>query len=179
MKKIILLLVASLLLVGCSSTTITKVSLNEIPKIEKDDYIIIAFEGYNIDTDIRQEAEVGSYLEIEDIIKNHCKKRNNKAYYTAGYQRQRLDKIYYSYGSGFIATGQRYWCAKTLKDAKKLYKEYLRNPPDEYLSGNQQKFAKNSLHWIKNNQPEKIREELNLMTHYAGIAELSPIDTVD
>ena len=73
MKKIILLLVASLLLVGCSSTTITKVSLNEIPKIEKDDYIIIAFEGYNIDTDIRQEAEVGSYLEIEDIIKNHCK----------------------------------------------------------------------------------------------------------
>ena len=175
MKKIILLLVASLLLVGCSSTTITKVSLNEIPRIEKDDYIIIAFKGYNINTDIRQEAEVGSYVEIEDIIKNHCKKRNNKAYYTTHY----LDKIYYPYGSGFKATGQRYWCAKTRKDAKKLYKEYLRNPPDEYLSGNQQKFAKKSLYWIKNNQPEKIREELNHMTYNAEIAELSPIDTVN
>ena len=35
MKKIILLLVASLLLVGCSSTTITKVSLNEIHRVLK------------------------------------------------------------------------------------------------------------------------------------------------
>jgi|TARA_B100001964_G_scaffold89338_1_gene100390 hypothetical protein len=170
MKIIILVLVANLLLVECSSTLITKVSLNEIPRIEKDDYIIIAFEGYNIDTDIKQEAEVGSYVEIEDIIKNHCKKRNNKAYYTTHY----LDKIYYSYEPGFKATGQRYWCAKTLEDAKKLYKEYLRNPPDEYLSGNQRKFAKKSLYWIKNNQLENIREELNHMTYYAKIAELSP-----
>ena len=170
MKIIILLLVANLLLVGCSSTTISKVSLNEIPRIEKDDYIIIAFEGYNIDTDIKQEVDVGSYVEIEDIIINHCKKRNNRAYYTTHY----LDKIYYPYEPGFKATGQRYWCAKSLGDAKKLYKEYLRNPPDKYLSGNQKKFAKKSLYWIKNNQLENIREELNHMTYYAKIAELSP-----
>ena len=179
MKKIILLLVASLFLVGCSTTPTVKVNLNEIPRIEKDDYIIIAFEGYNKGTELTQEAEViqkvegVSYIEIEKIIKDHCKKRNNKAYYTTHYR----DKVYYPYGSGFEAVGQRYWCAKTRKDAKELYKKYLKNPPDEYLSQNQKRFAERSLYWIKTNKPERITEALNDMTYYAHIAEFSPIDT--
>ena len=72
MKKFLGILVLGYLLVGCATTERIKVSLDEIPRIEKDDYIIIAFEGYNIDTDIKQEVDVGSYVEIEDIIINHC-----------------------------------------------------------------------------------------------------------
>ena len=47
MKKFLGILVLGYLLVGCATTERIKVSLDEIPRIEKDDYIIIAFEGYD------------------------------------------------------------------------------------------------------------------------------------
>ena len=66
MKKFLGIVVMGYLLVGCATTETIKVRLDEIPRIEKDDYIIIAFEGY--DSEKRYEAEVTSYAKVEQII---------------------------------------------------------------------------------------------------------------
>ena len=172
MKKLLAILVLGYLLVGCATTETIKVSLDEIPRIEKDDYIIIAFEGY--DSEKRYEAEVVSYAKVEKIILGHCNKKGKKAYYTTHYR----DTVEYFYGSGLTAKGQRFWCAKTKKTATKLYRNYLKNPPDEYLSRNQMYFTKKSMYWLKNNRIDLIEEKLNYMTYTAGIAEYSPGSSV-
>ena len=73
MKKVLGILVLGCLLVGCETTETIKVSIDEIPRIEIGDYIIIAFEGY--DSEKIYEAEVASYAEVEKIILGHCNKK--------------------------------------------------------------------------------------------------------
>ena len=161
-------MVLGYLLVGCATTETIKVSLDEIPRIEKDDYIIIAFEGY--DSEKKYEAEVISYAKVEQIILGHCNKKAKKAYYTTHY----MDAVEYVYGSGLTAKGQRFWCAKTKKIATKLYRNYLKNPPDKYLSRNQIYFTKKSTYWLKKNRIDLIEAKLNYMTYITEIAEYSP-----
>jgi|TARA_B100001079_G_scaffold257619_1_gene255140 hypothetical protein len=168
MKKFLGILVLGYLLVGCATTERIKVSLDEIPRIEKDDYIIIAFEGY--DSEKIYEAEIDSYAKVEKIILGHCNKKGKKAYYTTHY----MDTVKYSYGSGLTAKGQRFWCAKTEEVATELYRNYLKNPPDEYLSRNQIYFTKKSMYWLKNNRIDRIEEKLNSMIYAAKITEYSP-----
>jgi len=164
MKKLLGIVALGLLLFGCSSLEVVNVNLDEIKKIKKEDYIIVAFESFHKSEDKQYKGIIDSYSQIENIITAYCKNKGKNTFGTSHYR----DMVTYTYGNNIKATGQRFWCAKNLAEARKLYQNFLKKP-DEYLSYNQEKFLKNSVKWLKNGNSGKIEEELNDLLYYSGL----------
>jgi len=164
MKKLLGIVALGLLLFGCSSLEVVNVNLDEIKKIKKEDYIIVAFESFHKSEDKQYKGIIDSYSQIENIITAYCKNKGKNTFGTSHYR----DMVTYTYGNNIKATGQRFWCAKNLAEARKLYQKFLKKP-DEYLSYNQEKFLKNSVKWLKNGNSGKIEEELNDLLYYSGL----------
>jgi hypothetical protein len=164
MKKILGIIVLSLLFSGCSSLEVVNVNLDEIKKIKKEDYIIVAFESFHKSEDKHYKGVIDNYSQIENTITAYCKNKGKNTFGTSHYR----DMVTYTYGNNIIATGQRFWCAKNLAEAGKLYQKFLKKP-DEYLSYNQERFLKNSVKWLKNGNSGKIEDELNDLLYYSGL----------
>ena len=160
MKKLLGIVVLGLILTSCSSSTIKKVSFDDIKKIKNKDYIIVAFSGYQRSTDTRFEAQINSYSNVERVINDHCKNEGKNSYKTNHIN----EHIEYIYGNGIVALGQKFWCAKNLKEAGNLYIRYLKDPPDIYLTRSQIKFKKDSIKWIKQGRTDLI--EMHIVYHY-------------
>jgi hypothetical protein len=166
-RSIIKFLLFVFCLNSCSSSSIIKkVSFDNIKKIKNKDYIIVAFSGYQKSTDIRFEAELTSYSAVEKIINDHCKKKGKNTYKTT----HSYEYVKYTYGNGIEAWGQRFWCAKNFNEAKNLYINYLKNPPDIYLSRSQIKFKKDSIKWIKKGRPDIIERDLVYYFERSGLS---------
>ena len=69
MKKLLAIVVLGLMLVGCASSTIKYVGFDEIKKIEKKNYMIVGFSGYQKDTDTIHKINEANYTSIEKSIK--------------------------------------------------------------------------------------------------------------
>jgi S1-C subfamily serine protease len=165
MKKFLAIMVLGLMLVGCASSTINYVSFDEIKKIEKKDYIIVGFSGYQRDTDTIYKINEANYSKYEKVINKYCKKKNKNTYVGS----QSNDKVRYTYGNGIYVTGQKFWCAKSLAEVKKLYREDLKNPSDQNLSNNQRRFQKQSIKFLKQGRPDRIETFLNDHTYWASL----------
>ena len=164
MKKLLGIVVLVFLFSGCSSLEIVNVNLDEIKKIKKEDYIIVAFESFQKSEDKHYKGVIDNYSQIENTITAYCKNKGKNTFGTSHYR----DMVTYTYGNSIIATGQRFWCAKNVAEASKLYQKFLKKP-DEYLSYNQERFLKNSIKWLKNGNTGKIEEELNDLLLYSGL----------
>ena len=164
MKKLLGIVVLGLFLVGCSSLQVVNINLDEIKKIKKKDYIIVAFESFHKREGKHYKVVIDNYSQTENTITVYCKNKGKNTFGTSHYR----DMVTYTYGNNIAATGQRFWCAKNLKEARKLYQKYLKKP-DEYLSYNQERFLKNSIRWLKNGNTGKIERELDDLLYYSGL----------
>jgi hypothetical protein len=166
-KHLIKFIVLIFCLNSCSSSSILKkVSFDDIKKIKNKDYIIVAFSGYQKNTDTRFEAELTSYSAVEKIINDHCKNKGKNTYKTTNGN----EYVKYIYGNGIEAWGQKFWCAKNLKEANNLYINYLKDPPDIYLSRSQIQFKKNSIKWIKKGRTDRIERDLIYYFERSGLS---------
>ena len=195
MKKLLAIAVLGLLLVGCASSTINYVGFDEIKKIEGKNYIIVGFSGYQISTDTIYKVNEASYSKYETIINEYCKKKNKNTYVGSSWQ-DKVDYIYFNdikvkgqkkrkkkktyvgsswpdevdyNGNDIKVKGQKFWCAKSLVEVKKLYREDLKNPSDQYLSYNQSRFQKLSIKYLEQGRPDRIEKFLNDHTYYADL----------
>ena len=165
MKKLLAIVLLGLLLVGCASSTINYVGFDEIKKIEAKNYIIVGFSGYQSGTDTIYKVNEASYSKYETIINEYCKKKNKNTYVGSSSQ----DKVRYIYGNDIKVKGQKFWCAKSLVEVKKLYREDLKNPSDQNLSYNQSRFQKLSIKFLKQGRPDRIETFLSTHTYYADL----------
>jgi hypothetical protein len=166
MKKILGVMILAIHLTGCSSSTVKKINLDEINTIKNKDYLIIAFSGYQRNTDTIFEVEINNYRDVEKLINDHCKQKNKNTYKTS----HRNELINYNYGSGIEAVGQRFWCAHNLKEANNLYARYLKDPPDNYLSRSQLQFKKDSIRYIKQGRTDLIDSEIIYHFERSGLS---------
>lgn len=165
MKKLLAIVLLGLLLVGCASSTINYVGFDEIKKIEAKNYIIVGFSGYQRDTDTIHKINEANYTSIEKSINSFCKKKGKNTYVGSSSS----DKVRYTYGNGINVTGQKFWCAKSLDEVKKLYREDLKNPSDQNLSYNQRRFQKLSIKYLKQGRPDRIEKFLDDHIYYANL----------
>ena len=166
MKKLLEVFILSLLLAACSSTKISKISFDKIKKIENKNYIIVAFESYQSSTDTRFVTDITNYMSVENMITDHCKKHKKNTYKTS----HSWEEVKFTYGNGIKGYGQRFWCAKSLKEAGELYKGYLKEPRDEYLSKSQKVFKENSVRWIKQGKMEWIQNSIFQYHERSGLS---------
>ena len=152
MRKFLAIVVLGLVLVGCASTT-KFVNFDEIKKIEKENYIIVGFEGYQRDTDTIYKINEANYTGIEKSINGFCKAKGKNTYVGKSY----WNNINYTYGNGIRVNGKKFWCAKSLDEAEKLFIDDLQNPTDQSLSINQEEFQKRSIQFLNQGRPEKIK----------------------
>ena len=87
MKNTLIIIFLGLILTSCSSSTIKKVSFDDIKKIKNKDYIIVAFSGYQRSTDTRFEAQINSYSNVERVINDHCKNEGKNMFFITCFTR--------------------------------------------------------------------------------------------
>ena len=169
MKKLLGIVVLVFLFSGCSSLEIVNVNLDEIKKIKKEDYIIVSFESFQKSEDKHYKGVIDNYSQIENTITTYCKNKGKNTFGTSHYR----DMVTYTYGNNIIATGQRFWCAKNLQEAQKLYQKYLKKP-DEYLSFNQEEFLKQSIKWLNNGDTSKIANKIAGLLYSSKLKPYGP-----
>ncbi|MDC0628609.1 serine protease [Pelagibacteraceae bacterium] len=165
MKKLLEIIVLGLMLVGCASSTINYVGFDEIKKIEKKNYMIVGFSGYQRDTDTIHKINEANYTSIEKSINSFCKKKGKNTYVG----KDSWNKIRYTYGNGISVLGKKFWCAKSLSEANKLFIDDLKNPSDQNLSTNQKKFQQVSVKFLKQGRPDKIKDHLAKIQGWADL----------
>jgi|TARA_B110000238_G_scaffold168135_1_gene184474 hypothetical protein len=169
MKKSLVILVLTSLLSGCSSLEVVNINFDAINKVKKEDYIIVAFESFQLSSNKHYKAKVDNYFQIENTITEYCKNKGKNTFGTSNYK----DKVAYTYGNDIEAVGQRFWCAKNLQEAQKLYQKYLKKP-DEYLSFNQEEFLKQSIKWLNNGDTSKIANKIAGLLYSSKLKPYGP-----